>query len=54
MSHAVILTYISNLFWGCLWMKDKYIEELVKYDELNIEEETSDSDTNHDEKHHEI
>ncbi|XP_028408781.1 protein canopy homolog 4-like [Dendronephthya gigantea] len=39
---------------GCLWIKDKYIEELVKYDEPNMKEETAVTDTNHDKKHHEI
>jgi hypothetical protein len=37
---------------GCLWIKDKYMEELVKHDETTTREETS--ETSHKEKHHEL
>ncbi|CAB4025948.1 Hypothetical predicted protein [Paramuricea clavata] len=37
---------------GCLWIKDKYMEELVKHDETTAREETSES--SHKEKHYEL
>ena len=37
---------------GCLWIKDKYMDELVRYDQRTSEEEGGDA--SHEEKHNEL
>ena len=44
--HAVF----AIIFQACLWIKDKYLEELVKYEQTTEKA----SEASHEEKHHEL
>ena len=47
-SHVIALLLIVQ---GCLWIKDKHMDELVKYDQGASEEA---NEANHEEKHSEL